>query len=132
MTRLRFAMVCASNMNRSMEAHAALAAEGLQVRARPPLSHCCQQYGAPPPHHFPTHTRRPGLAELSQDAGRRRRSHPSQQVESYGIGKTVKLPGPSADAPNMYPFGTLYADIEVRWRGAGKGPVVGLRCPQQH
>ena len=34
MAPLRFAMVCASNMNRSMEAHAALAAEGMQVRER--------------------------------------------------------------------------------------------------
>ena len=35
----------------------------------------------------------------------------SLQVESFGVGNHVKLPGPSASQPNIYPFGTPYQDI---------------------
>lgn len=60
--KLRFAMVCSSNMNRSMEAHSQLGRAGLDV-------------------------------------------------ESYGTGTHVKLPGPSLHEPNVYDFGTPYGAI---------------------
>lgn len=32
-------------------------------------------------------------------------------ISSYGTNKTIKIPGPSAAEPNVYPFGTTYAEI---------------------
>eukprot|EP00035_Acanthoeca_spectabilis_P023387 m.449102 g.449102 ORF g.449102 m.449102 type:complete len:227 (-) comp19770_c0_seq1:1844-2524(-) len=61
--RLRLAVVCSSNQNRSMEAHRFLARKGFQV-------------------------------------------------ESFGSGQHVKIPGPTADQPNVYEFGKqTYEDI---------------------
>lgn len=34
-----------------------------------------------------------------------------RQVKSFGVGRTVKLPGASKSQPNTYPFGKPYADI---------------------
>jgi RNA polymerase II subunit A C-terminal domain phosphatase SSU72 len=62
MPRLKFAMVCYSNQNRSMEAHKVFADAGLDV-------------------------------------------------ESYGVGTCVRLPGPNRHEPNMYEFGTPYKAI---------------------
>jgi len=61
---LRIAVVCSSNMNRSMEAHARLKKKGFNVR-------------------------------------------------SFGTGDKIKLPGPSANQPNVYDFGTTYEEIHA-------------------
>jgi len=57
------ALVCASNQNRSVEAHALLLSKG------------------------------------------------HESVRSFGTSHTCKLPGPSLDKPNIYPFGTSYKRI---------------------
>lgn len=47
------------------------------------------------------------------------------QVESYGVGGHVKLPGPSADQPNVYEFGTPYETIKADLEG--KNPELYTR-----
>jgi len=57
--KLKLAVVCSSNMNRSMEAHAFLQKKGFDI-------------------------------------------------ESFGTGEKIKIPGKTAREPNVYPFGTTY------------------------
>jgi RNA polymerase II subunit A C-terminal domain phosphatase SSU72 len=74
--RLSFAVVCSSNQNRSMEAHARLR-----------LMNICRESTHP-------------------------NSKAGYSVKSYGAGQCIKLPGPSADKPNVYEFGKVtYEEI---------------------
>jgi len=66
--KLRFAVVCSSNMNRSMEAHSFLNKKGYDI-------------------------------------------------ESYGTGNMIKIPGESERKPNTYPFGTTYDSIYADLKG---------------
>ena len=66
--KLRFGVVCSSNMNRSMEAHSFLNKKGYDI-------------------------------------------------ESYGTGSMIKIPGESERKPNTYPFGTTYDSIYADLKG---------------
>lgn len=84
-SKLTVAVVCSSNQNRSMEAHNFLAKRGFNVST----SWVC----------------------LIRFIRVIRSCFGSSQVRSFGSGNCVKLPGPSADRPNVYSFDVSYDDM---------------------
>jgi RNA polymerase II subunit A C-terminal domain phosphatase SSU72 len=86
---VRFATICASNMNRSMEAHHVL-------RYRKQMSEC---------HCFANR-----FFTLKSKKG--------FEVCSFGTNSQVKMPGPTADRPNTYSFGQtyefMYGDLKTK------------------
>ncbi len=92
MGRIKFAMVCAANQNRSMEAHALLKEHGFEVGSRPCVS---------------GRTRTFFTANCVGTESR----IPAMQVGSFGVNGHVKLPGPTQHQPNVYNFGTPYEVI---------------------
>ena len=72
---VRFAVVCASNMNRSMEAH-----NFLQKKGNFFLWKSNYEY----------------------------KVFLGYNIQSYGTGNMIKIPGKSEREPNSYPFGTTY------------------------
>lgn len=80
---VRFAVICASNQNRSMEAHDVLKyASDAKLFTVSRHAHCSR--------------------------GRRKKGF---DVCSYGTGSQVKLPGTAPDRPNVYSFGKPYRQI---------------------
>ena len=80
--RIKFAVICASNQNRSMEAHHVL---------RFVAGFCFFSYL---PNNDDKQISKAGFV-----------------ISSYGTGSQVRLPGPSIDKPNVYNFGTPYDQI---------------------
>lgn len=79
-SNLSVAVICSSNMNRSMEAHHYLAKKNFKV-------------------------------SFDSNFVLRIRIWHFLQVRSFGSGDKVKLPGTAFDKPNVYEFGTPYAEI---------------------
>ena len=99
-------MVCASNMNRSMDAHNLLKAEGLDVESYGVGTQGTLRDEKPiPPGH---HQRGPFARSRAPGADSRGTPFPSPFPPSRAA---VKIPGPSAREPNVYPFGTPYHEI---------------------
>ena len=99
-------MVCASNMNRSMDAHNLLKAEGLDVESYGVGTQGTLRDEKPnPPGH---HQRGPFARSRAPGADSRGTPFPFPFPPSRAA---VKIPGPSAREPNVYPFGTPYHEI---------------------
>lgn len=121
--KLRFAMVCASNQNRSMEAHRVLKDNNFNVSQpeslRLQITRCfaAQQllpqldleltYCRTASRSFRCHATRFSALLLKLAV----HCHYPVQVSSFGVGGHVKLPGPTARQPNVYDFGTRYEAI---------------------
>jgi len=94
--QLRFAMVCASNMNRSMEAHSVLLNAGLSVGS----------YGVM------QRVKLPGERGTGARAGRGAPPFPPLPAPPTAPPRGPPA-GPDANSPNVYEFGTPYETIEA-------------------
>lgn len=95
-------MVCASNVNRSVAAHALLQQEGLDVSAATAAAS----------------RRRSPLTIVADPL-----VPADAQVMSFGTGRRVKLPGPSEREPNCYDFGSWTYEAIM-----SECPLAGLRA----
>ena len=93
--QLSFAVVCSSNMNRSMEAHRILKKKEYRLNQKEYISETCK--------FLKNFTLL--IVEIFDS------TCPSHNVTSYGTGAAVKIPGPSADRPNIYSFDWTYDKI---------------------
>jgi len=97
-TRPLFCVVCASNQVGGFGTRACVASlKGVLLQNRSMEGHFVLQCAC-----FDSISVR-GCLTFRRKAGFR--------VISYGTGSAVRLPGPSIDKPNIYPFGTPYEDI---------------------
>ncbi|KAH8038861.1 hypothetical protein HPB51_003733 [Rhipicephalus microplus] len=108
---LRLAVVCSSNQNRSMEAHAFLRC----VVGAVSVSHSVRGWRRETKkmrengRHSARTGRGTGLSVTQ--AGNSGEAKKGFKVRSFGSGAQVKLPGSAPDKPNVYDFGVTYEQM---------------------
>ena len=107
---LKLAVICSSNMNRSMEAHNFLRYDFMYI------AFCHRRLGCRRTCNI-WHSKLAISCNLFQSSDYIYRffsfliSKKGYRVQSFGTGDKVKLPGAAPDRPNVYEFGTPYDDI---------------------
>jgi len=100
---LKLAVICSSNMNRSMEAHNFLRYFMCFMFSE---SYASFLYFSKPKSFLICHA-----ITLNKCLPYYFLSKKGYRVQSFGTGDKVKLPGAAPDRPNVYEFGTPYDDI---------------------